>query len=257
MKLMQQIRNRQAGRNGSKASRNVGTTERWLSLAGGSAALTGGLRRGGVSGTALGAIGGYLLYRGASGHCAVYSRLQRSTARPEDQGLLGANDLRVRTRLSIDRPREMVYRYWRDLENLPNFMRHVKEVHTNGNRSHWVARSPLGMKAQWNAEITQDTPNERLAWRSIAGSDIETRGELRFRPSADGRGTELEAEMFYRLPGGKLGRWLGGVTEGMIRRDLERFKDMIEQQASATAVPPRVADRDQGLGRATVTPSHG
>jgi uncharacterized membrane protein len=257
MKLMQQIRSRRPGRNSKQAGRNVGAPERWLSLAGGGAALAGGLRRGGVSGAALGAMGGYLLYRGASGHCAIYSRLQRSTARPEERGLLGVNELRVRTRLSIDRPREMVYRYWRDLENLPNFMRHIKQVHANGNRSHWIARSPLGVKAQWNAEITQDTPNERLAWRSIAGSDIETRGELRFRPSADGRGTELEADMFYRLPGGRLGRRLGGVTEGMIQRDLERFKAMIEQQASTAAVPPRVADRDQGLGRATVTPSHG
>lgn len=249
------MRKRPAQRQRIAPRRNVGKTERWLSLAAGGAAVAEAARRRGTLGLLMGASGGYLLYRGASGHCAVYSRLQRSTARAQETGLLGTNEVRVHAKIVVDRPREMVYRYWRQLENLPRFMSHLKEVRQHANRSHWVARAPMGLKAEWDAQITQDSPNERLAWRSLPGSEIETRGEVHFRRASGGNGTELEVDLLYRLPGGKLGRWLGGVGDKRVRKDIERFQEMIEQQA--TPLPARTADLDQGLGRETVTPAHG
>ena len=245
------------GERRAEARRNVGSPERWISMLAGGAALAAGARRRDAFGAVLCIAGGYALYRGASGHCAAYAALRRSTVRAEDSGLWGAQDLSVHTKIMVDRPREMVYRYWRALDNLPNFMSHLKEVRTYGNRSHWVARGPVGMTADWDAEITHDTPNERLAWRSLPGSPVETRGEIRFRPASIGEGTEVEVDMRYRLPAGRLGRWLGGASEQMIRRDLGEFKRMIEQQASPLPDALRDANLDQGLGRATVTPAHG
>lgn len=253
MKTPLSVRTAQNLRQGLALRRNVGTTERWLSLLGGGAAIVGGVRRGGALGTGLAALGGLLVFRGASGHCPGYARLHVSTARGEDGGLMGSNEVRIHTKMHIDRPREMVYRYWRDLENLPRFMTHLKEVRADGNRSHWIARSPLGLTISWDAQVTQDTPNERLAWRSLPASRVDTRGEVRFRPAAVGDGTELEIELYYRPPGGGLSRglasMLGGISERGIARDLERFKQMIESQATGIS--------DQGLGREPHVAIHG
>jgi uncharacterized membrane protein len=257
------VRTAQNIRQAMQLRRNVGTKERWLSLAGGGAAVAGGVRRGGAGGTALAALGSYLLFRGMTGHCLLYARLHVSTTRPGETGLWGQNLVHVRTKVTVQRPREMVYRYWRNLENLPTFMRHIREVRVDGNRSHWVARTPLGLRLQWNSQIIQDTPNERLVWRSIAGSDVDTRGEVRFRPTIDG-GTEVDVDMYYRPPGGAitrtLAKLLGGISEKMVRGDIERLKETLESQAST----PRREMRnrtgevyDQGLGAEPVTPAHG
>lgn len=243
------LRRHQHGRQ-SAPYRNVGTVERWLSLGAGAGAVAAALRRRRAGGAALGAVGAYLLFRGASGHCPGYARLRLSTARANERGLFGTSEVRVHSKIVLEQPQETVYRYWRQLDQLPRFMSHVESVRTDGNRSRWVARAPLGRRLRWESEITQDSPNERLAWRSLAGSDVDHRGELRFRPSAEGTGTELDVELFYRLPGGRLGRWLGGISERWVRRDIEDFKRVIERQEPAGVL-------DQGLGRATVTPARG
>lgn len=236
---------------------NVGTAERWLSLVCGGTALGISLWRRGIGGLLLGLLGGLLLFRGMSGHCPLYRRLRISTARPEKSGLWGQNLVHVQTRITVQQPREAVYRYWRNLENLPRFMRHIRQVRVDGNRSHWVARTPFGLPLAWDAQIIQDSPNERLTWCSIAGSDVETRGEVRFRPTING-GTEIDVDMYYRPPGGAasrlLARLLGGISEKAIQRDLERFKEAIEQHPGQAQ--PETAE-DQGLGREPITPAHG
>lgn len=255
MKTPLSIRTAQNVRQSMQLRRNVGTRERWLSLIGGGAAVTEGIRRRGWTGSALGALGGYLLFRGMTGHCLVYRQLRVSTTHAGETGLWGQNFVRVRTTVTVQQPRDAVYRYWRNLENLPRFMRHIKRIEVDGNRSHWVARSPIGLPMAWNAQITQDTPNERLTWRSIVGSQVDTRGEIRFRPTIDG-GTEIDVEMYYRPPGGAmsamLARLFGGISEKMIKRDIARFKEAVESQRELPA-----ADYDQGLGREPVTPAHG
>jgi uncharacterized membrane protein len=211
--------------------RNVGTRERWLSLLGGGVSLAEGLRRRDAAGGLLALLGGFLLFRGLSGHCPVYGRLHRSTSRPEDSGLLGEHLIQARSRIVVRRPREVVYRYWRDLDNLPQAMRHIHAIEVRGNRSRWTARTALGRRLQWESQITQDSPNERLAWRSVAGSQVDSMGEVRFRPHLNG-GTEVDVNLYYRPPGGAVGRLLatvlGGLSEKLVHRDLERFKAFIE-----------------------------
>ena len=96
--------------------------------------------------------------------------------------------------ITINRPPEELYRYWRRLENLPQFMRHLEAVIVvDDRRSHWFAKAPGGRSVEWHAEITEDRPNELIAWRSLPGSDVMNRGTVRFdRPAAEVGRTIME-----------------------------------------------------------------
>lgn len=219
---------------------NVGEQERWISLTGGIALALTGLRRGGLPGMILGALGGMLLYRGASGHCAVYERLGYNTAEPGGSRLIPQRELHVNTSIIIDRPADELYAYWREFQNLPRFMQHVLEVTKyDDRRSHWVARTPLGTRVGWDSEVTEDIPNERIRWRSTPDSEVQHHGEIRFRPATGGRGTEVDVEMSYRPPGGAFGaavaRFLNGLTRYEIQADVRRFKQLMETGEIPTA----------------------
>lgn len=241
--------------------RNVGRPERWASLLAGATLSGWGLRRRTSGAAALGTLGGMLLYRGMSGHCMVYRQLGISSARPDEVGLLGRDSVELHTRVRVARPPEVVYRYWRTLENLPRFLRHLKRVRAQGNRSRWEAVGLFGRTVTWDAEITHDTPNERIAWRSVAGAAAQHRGEVLFRSAPRGEGTEVELRLSYRPRGGAAtllaAKLLGGVTERVIHRDMARFKEHMETQALPPARPPQGRIPDQGLGPEPITPSHG
>src|SRR5688500_4745294 len=130
-------------------------------------------------------------------------------------------------------PRERLYEFWRDFENLPRFMQHLELVEDlGGGRSHWVAKAPMGRTVEWDAEILQDVPNELIAWRSLPGSDVHNSGVVRFRDAPDDRGTEISVEIQYDMPGGSLGVALAtlfGEDPGQqLDDDLRRFKQVVE-----------------------------
>lgn len=141
--------------------------------------------------------------------------------------------LRVGRSIAINRPAELVYRFWRDLENLPRFMYHVKSVRmTAPGLSHWVTAAPGGTTVEWTSEIVADHPNELLAWRSIEGSEVETAGTVRFEPRPGGRGTIVRVELEYRPPGGIAGAALASVfnesAHQQLHDDLRRLKQVLE-----------------------------
>jgi uncharacterized membrane protein len=191
-----------------RASRvNVGETERWLSLLGGGALAIFGLTRQSERGPA--------------------------TAIPAGRGA------KVEEAMTINRPAKDLYDFWRDFERLPHFMKHLESVRkTGGNRSHWVAKGPLGMRVEWDAEIYNENPNEMIAWRSLEGSEVDTTGSIHFRPAPAGRGTEVRVVLKYDPPAGKAGalaaKLFGKDPEGMIREDLCRFKQLMEAGEMAT-----------------------
>ena len=114
--------------------------------------------------------------------------------------------VQVRQQITVNRPPEEVYRFWRDFENLPRFMEHLESVRVHDDRrSRWTARAPAGTSVEWDAEITEDRPNERIAWRSVTDADVPNSGAVRFTPAPGGRGTEVHVELRYDPPGGKLG----------------------------------------------------
>src|SRR5581483_6890981 len=99
---------------------------------------------------------------------------------------------------AINRSPEDCYKYWRDIAKLPTFIEHLKSVRvTGGNRSHWVSQSPLGDNLEWEAEITEDSVNECIAWRSVEGTGFRNWGRVRFEAAPGGRGTIVRLLMNY------------------------------------------------------------
>lgn len=135
--------------------------------------------------------------------------------------------------LTILRPVEEVYAFWRDFTNLPRFMRHLESVELLGDGlSRWKARAPAGLAASWDAEITEERPNELIAWRSLPGSIVQNAGVVRFRSAPGDRGTELHVRLTYDPPGGRITKALAMLFREepgqQVKDDLRRFKSMME-----------------------------
>jgi uncharacterized membrane protein len=142
-------------------------------------------------------------------------------------------DVHVRKTYTINRQPDVVYEFWRNLENLPRFMKHLGSVELIGDRrSRWRAKGPAGFTVEWAAEVVDERPNERIAWRSLEGSSIPNRGAVRFDPAPGSRGTELRVELFYEVPGGRatqlIGKLFGEEPEQQITEDLRRLKQILE-----------------------------
>lgn len=139
----------------------------------------------------------------------------------------------VNKSIIINSSPEELYGFWHDFENLPRFMHHLESVKVTGDkRSHWVATAPAGTTVEWDAEITEDRPNELIAWRSLEGADVYNRGSVRFERAPGNRGTIVRVEIDYDPPGGKLGaavaKLFGEDPEQQVNADLRRFKQVIE-----------------------------
>ena len=112
---------------------------------------------------------------------------------------------RVESSVVVNAPVNQVYSYWRNLENLPNFMTNIEDVRSTGpGMTHWVVKGPLGVKMEFDAQTTQEEENRELAWNSLEGS-VQTSGEVRFQELGSER-TRIEVTMNYEdLPGGRIG----------------------------------------------------
>jgi uncharacterized membrane protein len=145
--------------------------------------------------------------------------------------------VRVVESIILNRPRSEVYRFWRNLENLPRFMDHLEAVSVQDEwRSHWVAKGPAGTRVEWDAEIHNEIPNELIAWRSLAGSEVDNAGSVHFMPTANGD-TEVRVVLRYDPPAGKLGatvaRLLGEDPSHQVSEDLRRLKQVVEASEPA------------------------
>jgi uncharacterized membrane protein len=215
---------------------NVGSLERWGSVAVGSALIAYGLTRRSRSRAGVVAAGSGLLYRGATGHCPVYSGLGVSTAtRDYDTrtALSGARGFHVHESIRLEKPIEEVYRFWRQLENLPRFMSHLERVVDLGNgRSRWTTKAPAGSTVEWNAEIINEVENKVIGWRSLPDSDVVTAGAVNFDRARGGRSTQVTVHLQYAPPGGRLGKMVaeifGDEPAQAIREDLRRLKWLLE-----------------------------
>lgn len=225
---------------GADGGVNVAGTERMVSLAAGGLLALHGLRRGNLFGLLMAALGGGLVYRGLSGHCDLYQALGVNTAEPHSSAasIAAGEGVKVTEAVTINRPVKEVYAFWRNLEKLPSVMRTLESVKTDGDRSHWVARGPLGKRVEWDAEIVNRRENELIAWRSLEGADVATAGSVRFRPAPGNRGTEVHVSLKYDPPAGKLGAnlaWLTGAEPSLqVREDLMRLKQLLETGEIAT-----------------------
>lgn len=134
--------------------------------------------------------------------------------------------------ITINRPAEEIYRFWRNFENLPRFMDHLESVRVTNGRSRWRAKAPAGTSIEWEAELLQDEPNQSIAWRSLEGTSVPHRGVVRFSPAPGNRGTEVLVELKYDPPGGlaaaALAKLFGEEPSQQIADDLRRLKQVLE-----------------------------
>ena len=89
-------------------------------------------------------------------------------------------DALVGKTVTINRPRTELYAFWRDFTNLPQFMENVVSVDPVGEgRTHWTVKAPAGKTVEWISAITEDRPNETIAWASEDGADVPNSGRVR------------------------------------------------------------------------------
>jgi uncharacterized membrane protein len=221
------------------AKTNVGKYERAASGAAGGLFLLLGLRKRGFFGFLMAALGGLLVYRGATGNSFLYQALDINTA--GDEAATGSSveykSIFVEDSVNINKPAQELYAFWRNFENLPRIMSHLEQVKILDERtSHWVAKAPLGMNVEWDAELVYDKPGERIGWRSKAGADVDNAGSVHFESLPDGS-TRVNVALSYRPPAGALGaavaKLLGEEPSVQIADDLQRFKRSMEGSSSA------------------------
>ena len=224
-----------------RAGRNISEAERWLSIAAGMGLAVYGLtRRRGAAGWMLAAFGGLLVRRGASGHCDTYELFGINTAgtgQDTRRALGGSAGVIVDESVTINQPVELLYRFWRNLENLPRVMRHLESVERiTDTLSRWRAKGPAGSVVEWNAEIINEVANKLIAWQSIDGSDVVSAGSVNFDDLGPGRGTRVRVRLQYSPPGGKVGaalvKLVGRDAATEIRDDLRQFKESVEQRTT-------------------------
>ena len=215
--------------------------EAWSALTGGTGLLLYGMTRRSTTGLVAVVASAPLLYRGLTGQWPLAGEETRhATTR---QALAGDRGIRVRESIRLEVPLEDVYRFWRQLDNLPRFMSHlhrVSEDRTTG-RSHWEALGPGNVSVTWDAEVINETENQLLAWKSLPGSDVVTAGSVNFDRVRGGRSTQVTVNLQYAPPVGRAGAavaWLfGRAPSQTIREDLRRFKQLMEAGELAQSQP--------------------
>jgi len=230
---------------------NVSENERMISGLAGAALTIFGISRRSIPGLLLAGLGGSLIYRAASGHCHAYEALGIDTAHPHDADGAAPEEyfqrgIHVVQAFTINRLPDELYQYWRKLENLPSILSYLESVSViDEKRSHWVAKGPLDMKWEWDAEIINDEPNRLIAWRSLGNADVDNAGSVTFTEAPAGRGTEVKVVIDYIPTGGRFGqiiaKVLGRDPAAEVREGLRDFKRFME-----TGEKPTISGQPRG-----------
>jgi uncharacterized membrane protein len=160
------------------------------------------------------------------------------------------DQIHVSKSITIERPVGEIYRFWRDLENLPKVMNHLESVQAlPDGRSHWVAKGPMGAKLAWDAETLVDRPNEVISWRSTHDAAVPNEGSVRFR-SLDADRTEVRVAFTYHPPAGEAGaavaKLFGEEPSQQVGEDLRRLKQELETGAIVSSAYARPSGREAG-----------
>jgi len=220
-------------------NKNMSNVERIISSVAGSALLARAVTRKKVKAfrPVLMALAGAELIRcGITGKSLLHNLFGINTAlkgKPPMASVKHGEGIKHVKTLTINRPPEELFRFWRNFENLPRFMDHLKSVQITGaNTSHWIAKAPAGTDVEWDAVIHNEIPNQLIAWRSVEGSEINNAGSVEFKATAGGQATEVKVEINYEPPAGKLGaavaKIFGEEPGQQLDDDLRRFKQLME-----------------------------
>ena len=134
--------------------------------------------------------------------------------------------------IEVDVPVRTAYNQWTQFEEFPRFMEGVKEVRQlDDKRLHWIAEV-MGKEVEWNAEITQQIPDERITWRSTSGA--RNAGSIAFDPIAPDK-TRLTLRMEYEPEGTAQNSASAiGLVSARVEGDLKRFKRFVQEMGHET-----------------------
>ena len=148
--------------------------------------------------------------------------------------------------VTVNKPVEEVYNFWKDPRNYAQFMDSIESVNpTTGGRSRWKVKAPPGLSVEWDAHIVNDIPNELIRWSSVDSENVDSTGTVWFQPATGNRGTVVTLEVEYKPKGGPLGAKIGKmfsmIPKTQMQNDLRRFKQLMEigevVKSDSTAVP--------------------
>ena len=144
----------------------------------------------------------------------------------------GGRGVNFQKTITVNRPVQEVFSFWRHLENLPKFMKNVQSVSSNGgNITHWIAKID-GTTVEWDAETIEARANEVLSWQSLPAAEVDSAGSIWFRPAPGNRGTVVKVALKYAPVGGKatvkIAKLFGKDANAIMEDDLLRFKSLIE-----------------------------
>ena len=139
---------------------------------------------------------------------------------------------KIEESIDVKVPVRVAYDQWTQFEEFPRFMDGVESVEQiDDTNLHWIAKIG-GIRKEWDAEITQQEPDQRVAWKSTTGAD--NGGAVDFH-RLDDQLTRITLTMDVAPEGvvEKVGDAVG-VPARMVSGDLERFKEYIEERSAAT-----------------------
>lgn len=156
----------------------------------------------------------------------------RTRPRKAGPAIKSGKGVKIQKTITVNRPVAEVFGFWRHLENLPRFMKHIQSVSGNGgNISHWIAKIE-NTTLEWDAETIEVRPNEIISWQSLPAAEVDNAGSIWFRPAIGNRGTVVKVALKYSPPGGKaaakIAKFFGKDARSLIEDDLYRFKSLLE-----------------------------
>jgi uncharacterized membrane protein len=222
---------------------NLEWPERYISIAAGVKISLSGLKN--IFSSPLTSIlkvgaGGYLITRGLTGHCELYTKMGKNSTEPVN--------VNIRSSFTVNKPRQEVYDFWRQLDNLPKFMNHLQSVEViDSKRSHWVLKLPVDVTTvSWDAEIVNDEPGYAIGWSSLPGSTIDNAGKVRFKDAENGEGTIIDLVISYTPPAGGVGTALGHVLNPLFKKmvddDVRNFKQYMDIDGTENTLADTRAD---------------
>lgn len=162
----------------------------------------------------------------APDHVLRGKALKNARSTEEGRALVGRT-------VTVGKPAQELYGFWRRFERFPEFMDNVREIRrVDDTRSEWIIEAPAGATVSVKTRIVEDVPGRTIAWVSEPDSQIEHEGRVEFADAPPGRGTYVRLLLRYTPPAGELGRMVAKVLQRepnvQARRDLRRFKQLME-----------------------------
>lgn len=145
----------------------------------------------------------------------------------------GDSGIKITRSITIRKPAETLYAFWRDIENLARVIKHpVTITRVSDLASHWSVSAPGDRRVEWDAVVINDDPGRLIAWRSREEAEVPNAGTVRFEPAPGDEGTEVTVNLEYDPPAGKLGALLAKLTGDeagqQVAETLRRFKALME-----------------------------